>query len=163
VPGMHIAAKETGAWVEASVHPALAGCFGVAQAAQSMAPASAADQEAKAEERTYAARPAAPATPGSLEPLSYASVGPRENMPALISMITGIVAAPLGCVCGCLGVPTAVVAIVTGAIGLHQIKTNPQEYTGKGKALAGLLLGIGAIVLWVAGIIFWLLIRMGQP
>jgi hypothetical protein len=179
VPGMHIAARETGEWVEVSVHPALAGCF---QAGGNEMPAT--EEPGQAEETKAAVATKAPegavvelvrqANAGSLttvlgpatreQAVTYASVGPQQNVPAMISLIAGIVAAagsPVGCVpvCSCLGVPlvgvAALVAIVLGIVGMAQVKGDGQRYAGRGKAVAGIVLGIASIVLSVGGLLAW--------
>lgn len=63
----------------------------------------------------------------------------RTNGVAIVSLITGLV--------GCAGI-TAIVAIITGIIGIK--RANRPEYAGSGKgmALAGLVLGIVFLLLW---------------
>jgi hypothetical protein len=178
VPGMHIAPKETGEWVEVSVHPALAGCFAAPRAspaggAESVTPAAAPTAVAGVGAGTpaMAAGPAVGTSQpivarmrpvaGPSQPMAGPSptvTGVRQNVPAVIAMIAGIVAmvgSPVGFVlpCICVGAPgvglTALVAIGLGILGLLQIRENPRQYTGQGMAVAGLVLGIGAVLLFV--------------
>ena len=173
VAGMHIAPRETGEWVEVSVHPALAGCFGTHAAELPTAlegptlvtPAPLVEQ---APVTTREGGPVAPATPP--REMTYASDGPRDNVPATISLIAGIVAtagSPLVCLCGCVGGPlvlgAAVTAIVTGIVGLNQIKADPLRFSGRGKAVGGLALGIAGLVLILVGIAAMVVIGMKRP
>jgi hypothetical protein len=181
VAGMHIAPRETGEWVEVSVHPALAGCF---QGPQESLPVA---EVVPAEEATpgvevgpvveplpqagsggFPVTPVGPAPAGL--PVTYASDGPRQNVPALISMIAGIVSTaglPMGCLCGCIGGPLAVVAavaaIVLGIIGMSQIKADPQRYAGWGTAVAGVAMGIGSLIIVLVGVVVVIALGMKHP
>jgi hypothetical protein len=191
VPGMHVAAKETGEWLEVSGHPALAGCFSELQASEpaELVPPEEVKPEASAGPvvepwpqevsggtlmPTASPVAAAPVSAGSAQtgpaqagwPVAYASDGPRQNVPAVLSMIAGIVAmvgSPIGFVpvCGCMGMPfvgvMALVASVLGMLGISQIRGNPQRLTGEGKAIAGIVLGIVSILLAGAGMMSWIM------
>lgn len=67
---------------------------------------------------------------------------------AIASLVLGIV----GLVLCCTFVPS-LLAVVFGAIGMNQCKNDP-TYTGRGMAIAGLILGVLAIVLAIALIAF---------
>jgi hypothetical protein len=83
-------------------------------------------------------------------PASYPTPrGAQVNVPAVIGLVTGIVGL-LGGLCVCIALPLGIAAIVLGSIGLHQIKQNPQRYRGPGVAIAGLAVGIVAILLGIA-------------
>ncbi|TCI99792.1 DUF4190 domain-containing protein [Aeromicrobium sp. IC_218] len=71
---------------------------------------------------------------------------PEQNKKALWSMILGIVG--LLC-CGIAGI----VAIVLSNTAKKEIAASGGRQTGAGMATAGLVLGIVAIVLWIAGIV----------
>jgi len=159
VAGMHIADVRDGNWVEVSQHPALADLFGGmpggTQAAQ-----------------PYSA-PASPNmgyTPQPPAPVDYQTSGvPKQNVLGLIGMIAGIVAVVGGlfsCVplCNCVGLPlgglSALAAIVLGAIGLVQVKKNPELYRGAAMSITGLCMGIAGIVLMVIMIIVMVVMNM---
>jgi len=72
------------------------------------------------------------------------STVPRTSGLAITSMICGI----LGIVIPYLGFILAVLAIVFGAIAIHQTGSQP-NLGGRGMAIAGLVLGILAIAMWV--------------
>jgi hypothetical protein len=55
-------------------------------------------------------------------------------------MILGIVSMTIGWCCY-FGVLTAPIAIVLGIIALSQIKNDPKKYSGKGMAIAGVVIG----------------------
>lgn len=65
-------------------------------------------------------------------------------------------------ICGIIGLfmnPMSVVAIILGALGLSETSKDP-SLKGRGMAVAGIVLGIVAVIVWiivfaVAGSIFW--------
>jgi len=65
---------------------------------------------------------------------------------ALTGLILGIVAVTFG-LCCCYGIPFNILGIVFSLIGLAQIRKNPELETGKGLAIAGLILSTLSIVL----------------
>lgn len=76
---------------------------------------------------------------------------PKTNAMALTGLILGIVSVTFGLCCCCYGIPFNVLGIVFSLIGLAQIRKNPEMETGKGLAIAGLILSSLSIVL--AGIL----------
>lgn len=68
----------------------------------------------------------------------------KTNPLAVTGMILGIVSMTVG-LCCCYGLPFNLLGIVFSAIGLVQIKNNPESYTGKGMAITGLILSILSI------------------
>jgi hypothetical protein len=64
----------------------------------------------------------------------------KTNGLALTSMILGIVAMVLSI--SIIGLVSAILALIFGAIGLSQINKNKEKYKGKGFAIAGLVMGI---------------------
>jgi hypothetical protein len=108
----------------------------------------------------------------SPEPIPYATVGPRQNNPAIISLVLGIlaiVASPFGamlpCICVCIPLVllAAVGAIIFGGIGLAQIKSEPALFTGRGQAIAGLVLGIVALLIFVLFLVAGFVLNMHTP
>ena len=71
---------------------------------------------------------------------------PRTNAMAITGLIMGIVAVTVGCCC-CYGMPFNLLGIVFSAIGLSQIKSDPQHQQGKGIAIAGIVLSLLSIIL----------------
>jgi hypothetical protein len=65
--------------------------------------------------------------------------GPKVNPLAIVSLICGILSMP-SCFC-CFASPLALAAVITGVIGLQQIRGNPQAWTGAGMAIAGIVCG----------------------
>ncbi len=49
------------------------------------------------------------------------------------------------CCCGCL--PLNVLSLIFSAIGLAQINRQPEVYTGKGEAIAGLVISVLGLIL----------------
>lgn len=70
----------------------------------------------------------------------------RTNVLAIISLIAGIIALPFFC-CWPVSIPLGLVAIVLGAIAVNQIKATAEG--GRGLAIAGIVLGAAAILLFV--------------
>jgi len=87
---------------------------------------------------------AASAQPSAI-PAVYASAaasGPSTNGLALAGFILGLGSCLFGFFCCCLGPACNIVAIVLCIIGLSQINRRPDVYSGKGFAIAGLVLAI---------------------
>jgi hypothetical protein len=170
VAGMHIAPRETGEWAEVSTHPALAHLFPKESAPQAP-PAPTSDVEpapptpSVAQPPTpYGAQipatppemyPVTPVIPTSADSLPGAAVGPRQNLPALVSLVTGLLTVIFGAVspCLCICVPfvflLGLAAIISGGLALSKMKSDPALYTGRGQAIAGMALGIGGLLLSV--------------
>ena len=66
---------------------------------------------------------------------------------AIAGLVLGIISVPL-CFC-CLGLPFNVLGLTFSTIALSQIKQQPQTYSGRGLALAGLICSIVSFVLGV--------------
>jgi hypothetical protein len=81
---------------------------------------------------------------------------PQMNGFAVAGLILGIISFVISfCCCG--GLPLNLMGILFSGIGLAQINRQPEVYTGKGAAIAGLiisglslLLGIGIMIVSVA-------------
>lgn len=93
-----------------------------------------------------AAPPAAPGSsigPAPLPPTSTVSNGtPANNGMAITGLIFGI----LGLFC--CGPIFSTLGLVFSVIGLSQINQNPMKYTGKGIAIAGIVLSLAGYVLF---------------
>ena len=168
IAGMHIAAREDGAWIEVSAHPDLADLFrgsgpaqpvppGITQAIPQTPPATVTAGPAAA---TFPAAPypVTPVADAAGVPVSYAPVQAQStNMPGLLSLIAGAASILLSCFALCcpIGGLFSVTAIILGAVGLHQIKAAPERYTGRGLAVGGLALGIIMTLLYIGAIIIF--------
>jgi len=150
VAGMHIADVNDGQWVEVSQHPALSDLFGGGTPAAAQMPQSF-SMGGATQSPGYTPQPPAD--------VSYASsTGAKQNVLGLVSLISGIasVVGLVGCLCICIGVidiPVALTALITGILAMKQIKNNPEQYTGKGMALAGTIMGASALALQLLGVI----------
>jgi hypothetical protein len=73
---------------------------------------------------------------------SSSSNGPTADPYAIVSLATGATGLIVGLfLLGVLGIIAGLIGIVFGALSLGRIKKNPDKYTGKGLALAGLISG----------------------
>lgn len=81
------------------------------------------------------------------------TVSPNQTL-AIVSIGLGAASLTIGwcCYSGFLIGPAA---IVTGAIALIQINSNPETYSGKGLAIAGIVSGAAFIVFFLLAIIFF--------
>lgn len=82
--------------------------------------------------------------PRSDGPDYYGKTGKKLNILALLSFIFAILSIFI------LGIPFGIAALVCGIIGLSQISKYPDVYKGKGFAIAGIIIGLIAIVIVVA-------------
>ena len=73
--------------------------------------------------------------------------GPKTNQFALVGLILGILSVTLG-LCCCDGIPFSLPGLVVSIIGLRQVKADPSRHSGKGLAIAGLILCILSILLF---------------
>jgi hypothetical protein len=77
-------------------------------------------------------------TPENAQPVNFPPVtGVRTNALAVISLVTSVLGLGL-------------VGVITGHIGLSQIKTSHEQ--GRGLALAGVIVGYVGVGLWVIGV-----------
>ena len=86
---------------------------------------------------------------------------PQSSALALTSMILGIASIPLVCAFG-LGFLTGIAAAIMGIIALTKISKDPQQYGGKGMAIAGIATGGGGLILLVPLLIAILLPGLGK-
>lgn len=99
-----------------------------------------------------------PMSPGAWQPppppLTYTRTpGPSQNL-AMASMIVGLSGVLLS---WCFGPVPGIVALVLGLVALSQIKKSPEKYTGKGMAIAGIVIGAVNIAFYILLMIFWIL------
>jgi hypothetical protein len=90
-----------------------------------------------------------PASPSYGQPMAYVVTQPPSSGVATASMVLGIVGLLLGW-CSC-GIP-ALLAIILGHMGLNQTRNN--QKSGRGMAIAGLILGYVVIVPAIIATVF---------
>ena len=94
----------------------------------------------------FASALARPATLAAGQPMmGGAPASPAGNPMAVTGLILGLVSVTVGWCC-CYGLPFNIAGIVFSAIGLAQANKSPDK-TGKGMAIAGLILSILSILL----------------
>jgi len=96
---------------------------------------------------------AAPST--AVPPPRPAVAGPRLNGLALGSFIVGIIGF------GCMGGMGGIVAVILGHIALGQIRQAPGQYTGRGFAIAGLVLGYVQLAILALFVLFFVIAALG--
>ncbi len=87
----------------------------------------------------------------------------QQKLPnAVLALVLSIISLPL-CLCYGFGVVLAIVAVVLAAMALKKYKADPEAYTGKGQAQAGLIIGIASIVINLVylGIVIWVISLVG--
>lgn len=73
-------------------------------------------------------------------------VGGRPVAPAAsLALTTGLISIPLTLVLG-LGAILGLVAVVSGVIGVKQVRRAPAERKGTGRAITGIMTGAGSMV-----------------
>ena len=85
-------------------------------------------------------------------PAAYAPAagsGPKTNAFALTGFILGMVSGPFCFFCCCVGPLCGILGIVFSLIGLSQINSRPDVYSGKSFAIAGLVIAIVALAVYV--------------
>jgi hypothetical protein len=78
-------------------------------------------------------------------------VGPRPNPMAIASMVLGILSIP-SCCCTFVATPLSIAAVILGIVAMQKIKAEPQNWTGQGMAIAGIVTGGFGVLLWVAAL-----------
>lgn len=89
-----------------------------------------------------------PAMPAPLPQQTYVQPGqtPKTNPLAIIGLVCGVISFAACC---CYGLPLNLAGIVCSIIALNQIKNDPVNQQGKGLAIAGLIVSIVSIVLFI--------------
>lgn len=90
------------------------------------------------------------------EPAQAELVGgiPPNDPLAIASLACGIAGIVLGWCCNLIGLPLSIAAIVMGIIAMNRIGAHPDQYRGKGMALAGTIIGAAALILAILFIVF---------
>ncbi len=112
----------------------------------------------------------------SMEPLP-----PRNDTLAIVSLVLGILAMLLGVaglvfalvgaccclgqigvlICGGLGLTMALVGVILGIVSVVRINKRPDELTGKGMAIGGIVLNLLALIFDLAPIVLGILSMVG--
>lgn len=79
-------------------------------------------------------------------PATVTNPVPANNPFALTGFILSLVSLTFG-LCCCYGLPFSVTGIIFSAVGLVQIRKQPERFSGRGLAIAGIVLGIISLVL----------------
>jgi len=72
---------------------------------------------------------------------------PGSNQLCLLSMVAGIVGVVCLVLCALLSAPLGIVAIITGAFGLGELRENPSE--GRRQAITGISCGAGSLLVQI--------------
>jgi len=94
----------------------------------------------------------APPVPPAIGPLPSYSQVHRSNSFASVGLIFGILS--LVFICCCYGFPFNVLGLIFSIIGLSQAHRHPQACGGEGQALAGLILSIFSLFLFILMLLF---------
>jgi hypothetical protein len=81
-----------------------------------------------------------------------ATAGQNQTMP-IVSLVLGIVS-----ICCPIGVLTGPAALITGFLGIKNINSDPNQFGGKGLAIAGMITGG---IFFVLSIVWWILQLIG--
>ncbi|NKY64874.1 DUF4190 domain-containing protein [Gordonia rubripertincta] len=93
-------------------------------------------------------RPFVPSRPSAaLQPLPYAAPAVRRTVTpaASLALTTGLIAIPMTLALG-LGAILGVVAIISGIVGVKQVNRAPATRKGTGRAVTGIVCGVGSVV-----------------
>lgn len=100
-----------------------------------------------------------PATPPVMPPtIPFGTYVQQTNGLALAGMIMGILSLTVGWFCCGFGPVFSILGLVFSCIGLAQINRNPEQFTGKGLAITGIVLSVLRLVVMVCFVIFFGLI-----
>lgn len=94
-------------------------------------------------------------TPFSAPPIN---AGISQTLP-IVSLALGIGSITIGWCCY-LGFILGPAALITGFIGLNQIKSNPQQYGGRNLAIAGMAVGGAAMILQILLVILGIFLNL---
>ncbi|MFN8039092.1 MAG: DUF4190 domain-containing protein [Acidimicrobiales bacterium] len=75
--------------------------------------------------------------------------GPTTENLAVVSLVAGILAVPMGLCCGIFGLAATVTALITGFMARKNIKASGGWKSGDGMALAGIVLGFIGVAMFV--------------
>jgi Domain of unknown function (DUF4190)/GYF domain 2 len=96
--------------------------------------------------------PPGTAPPPSLAQMTYASRGPQTNSMAIAGLVMGILSVTVGLLC--CGPLFNLLGIVFSLVALSQIKKSPDQQTGRGLAIAGLIMSILGLIAFLVIVAF---------
>jgi len=79
---------------------------------------------------------------------------PKIEPMAIVSLVCGILSFVCCLCCNILGAPVPLAALVTGFLSMQKINKDPQTWTGKGFAIAGMATGGLALLLMIGYLIY---------
>jgi hypothetical protein len=79
---------------------------------------------------------------------------PTINALAIVSLVCGLISIPMAILC-CWGVPFNLIGLISGGVAISQINGNPEEQTGKGLAIGGIVASLASVVLAVSFLVFF--------
>ncbi|MCY7376645.1 MAG: DUF4190 domain-containing protein [Pyrinomonadaceae bacterium] len=101
----------------------------------------------------WGSQPLQPQQNQNLYPMATTAPGQDQVLPT-VSLVLGILSIVLFCCYG--GFPFGIAAMITGYLGYQNTNNDPQQYGGRGMAIAGMVLGIigflGLIMLIFLGV-----------
>jgi hypothetical protein len=104
----------------------------------------------------------APVAPAPLPTLPTAAAAPvKTNAMAVTGFILGILSIT-GCIC-CYGFPCNIVGLILSIVGLNQINANPNTETGKGMAIAGIILSALGLLIGIGLLIAVMVFKVALP
>ena len=109
---------------------------------------------------------APPPSPGGYAP-PPAYYPPMQESPsglaitALVTGILGLLLSWMSCFCPPIGLALGLPALITGIMGLRQVDREP-HHTGRGMAIAGIVLGSLTLLMFLAGVAFFVLAQAGS-
>lgn len=90
--------------------------------------------------------PPGAAPPPSLAPTTSTGRGPQTNSMAIAALVMGILSITVGVFC--CGPLFSILGIIFSLVALSQIKKNPEQQTGRGMAIAGLVMSILGLIMF---------------
>ena len=89
------------------------------------------------------------AAPPPLAPTTYTGRGQQTNSMAIAALVMGILSITLGLLCCGPFVICNILGIIFSLVSLSQIKKNPEQQTGRGMAIAGLVMSILGLIVFI--------------
>ena len=79
---------------------------------------------------------------------------PTTNSLAIVSLVCGLLSIPMAILC-CWGVPFNLIGLISGGVAIGQINGTPEEQTGKGLAIGGILASLASVIVAVIFLVFF--------
>lgn len=91
--------------------------------------------------------PSGAAPPPALAPATYSGRGPQTNSMAIAALVMGILSVTVGLLC--CGPLFSILGVIFSLVSLSQIKKNPEQQAGRGMAIAGLVMSILGLIVFI--------------